>query len=384
MAHSFHRTAQSIRKDNGLKSGISLVTAVCLLAGWVAWACRAHVSRYEVSESARLEVNASAYPVQSSLSGRLSFSTLVLGREVREGEVLAELSADAEKLTLEEERARYASFQPQLAALRAQMASEQAGMEADRSVSKYSDLTASAQYRQADAEAVLAEQQAERARRMRAEGILAPAEADKATADAESKRAAADSLKAAASRLQPELRVKNGERDVRLRQIAAQKAKLEADLTVSGAAIKRLQYEIERRQIRAPVSGRLAECAILPPGSHIGEGQQLGIILPSSEVRVVAQFLPAAAFGKLHEGQPATLRLDGFPWAQFGVVKARVSRVASEIRDGKVRVELAVDRVPHPRIPIQHGLPGSVEIEIEHTTPATLLLRSAGTLVGGH
>jgi membrane fusion protein (multidrug efflux system) len=97
---------------------------------------------------------------------------------------------------------------------------------------------------------------------------------------------------------------------------------------------------------------------------------------------VIAEFQPADALGKVHPGQHATLRLQGFPWAQFGTVPAEVSRVAGDIRDGKVRVELAVNPVAGSRIPLQHGLPGSVEVEVERISPLALVLRSAGQVLG--
>jgi membrane fusion protein (multidrug efflux system) len=380
MADNFHRTMRSLERDSGIPSTLTASITLVLFCGGLFWAFHTHITRYEISDSARLEVNASAHPVQSAYAGRLVSSSLVLGRTVREGEVLAELDTENEQLALEEERARYAAIEPQLAALAAQIEVERSGNEADRRVSSFSDATALSQYRQADIEAAQVERQAARARQMRAEGILAPADADRADAEARSKRANADSLKAALSRVEPELRVKEQDREARIRQVASSKAKLESDLLVSAATIKRLESEIERRIIRAPASGRLAECATLTPGSHVSEGQQLGVILPSSQLRIVAQFQPAAALGKIRAGQPATLRLDGFPWAQFGVVTARVSAVASEISDGKVRVEMTVLKAP--RVSLQHGLPGIAEIELERTTPAALLLRSAGSLAG--
>ena len=51
------------------------------------------------------------------------------------------------------------------------------------------------------------------------------------------------------------------------------------------------------------------------------------------------------------------------------------------MRDGNVRVELSVQPDADSRIPLQHGLPGSVEIEIERASPATLVLRAAGKLL---
>jgi membrane fusion protein (multidrug efflux system) len=106
------------------------------------------------------------------------------------------------------------------------------------------------------------------------------------------------------------------------------------------------------------------------------------MILPGEKLHVIAEFLPTLAFGKLKPGQPARVKLNGFPWMQYGTVAAQVSRVAGDIRDGHVRVELALASPTNPRIPLQHGLPGSVEVEVEHISPAALLLRSVGRLAG--
>ena len=380
MATSFHRITRSMQRDTGLPAALGITLATVLLGLWCAWAFRAEIKEFEVSDSARLEVDAAAHPVQAPAGGRIVKSNLALGRTVQAGEVLAELDTSSERLALAEERARYSTIQPQIASLEAQINAERAGADADRSVSNYSDDAAVAQYRQADIDAALAEKQAERARKMHAEGILSAADMERAEADARGKRAAAETRKAAIARVQPELLVKQRDREAKMREIAASEAKLESDLRVSAATIERLTNEIERRQIRASVSGRLAECAALPAGSQVTEGQQLGVVVPSSELRVVAQFQPSVALGKIRAGEAATLRLDGFPWAQFGVVTARVTAVASEIRDNKVRVELAV--LHAPAIPLQHGLPGVVQVETAHTTPARMLLRSAGTLAG--
>jgi membrane fusion protein, adhesin transport system len=384
MPNSFHRVSRALGADHGGISTLALLVATGLLAGWMAWAVESRVTRYEVSDSARLEVDRAAYPIQTGSSGRLVLSNLVLGKEVRAGDLLVELDSTAERLSLQQERTRLGAFQPQLIALQAQMASEDQGRTAERGVLAFSIDGARAQYREAEEQASAAEQQADRAQRLHAEGILSQADAERAKADALSKRAAADHLKIAIARLEPELNVREQDREVRKKQIASDIAELEAGIANSTAAIERLQYEIERHRIRAPISGRLGECAPLRPGAHVNEGQQLGVILPSGNVQVIAEFQPAAALGKLHAGQRAAVRLDGFPWAQYGTIPAEVSRVADEIRDGKVRVELALTAASRSPIPLQHGLPGSVEVEVERVSPAQLLLRSAGAMVGAH
>jgi multidrug resistance efflux pump len=382
MSNSFHRVSRSLRVDKGLFSASALILALLLLGAWLFWAFRARITDYEVSDSARLEVASSAYPVQADTSGRLVMSHLALGSEVHAGDVLLELESKSERLSLEQEAVHRASLEPQLRALRTQLASEGRGRSEEETVLTVSTSGAESQYRQAEAQAALAGEEAARAERLRREGLIPEAEAERAAADARAKQAAAESAKTGIARLAPELRVRDRSREVRVAQIAVDIAELEAEVSASLATSKRLSYEIERRRLRAPATGVLSECAPLRPGAHINAGDQVGVIVPRSGLHVIAEFSPDAALGKLQPGQPAIVRLEGFPWAQFGTLSARVSQVAGEIRNGKVRVELAVNAAPRSRIPIQHGLPGSVEVEIERASPALLLLRSAGQALG--
>lgn len=384
MANSFYRVRQSLRADNSIRSGAGLLVALALGGAWIVWAWQARITRYELSDSARLELDGAAYPIQANAAGELVGSTLILGREVHAGDVLAELDDNDQRLSLQQERTHLASLEPQLAALRAQMHSEGEGRTDEHKVLGLSVDAARAQYEEAQAQAKLAEAEAGRERRLRADGIVSEADTQRALADAESKRAAADSFRLILSRLGPEQAVRERDRDVRQKQILGDIAKVEAEMATSSAAIRRLEYDIGQRLIRAPVSGRLGECATLRPGVHINQGQQLGVILPKGKLQVIAEFQPANALGKVHPGQQATVRLEGFPWTQFGTVPANVTRVAGDIRDGKVRVELAVQAAANPRIPLQHGLPGSVEVEIERISPIALVLRSAGQALGAH
>ena len=77
------------------------------------------------------------------------------------------------------------------------------------------------------------------------------------------------------------------------------------------------------------------------------------------------------------------MRLDGFPWAEYGTVAARVSRVATEIRDQRVRVEFTPEPSALARTYLQHGLPGAIEVGVGQASPATLVLRAVGQLGTG-
>jgi membrane fusion protein, adhesin transport system len=75
------------------------------------------------------------------------------------------------------------------------------------------------------------------------------------------------------------------------------------------------------------------------------------------------------------------MRLDGFPWAQYGSIEATVGRVATEIRDGAVRVEFTPALAGSPAAIMQHGVPGTIEVAVERAAPASLALRAAGLLL---
>ena len=151
-------------------------------------------------------------------------------------------------------------------------------------------------------------------------------------------------------------------------------------MATSAATIERLEHEIERRHIRAPTAGQLGEAAVLQIGAVVREGDVLGAVLPPGALRVVASFPPPVALGRLHAGQSAQLRLEGFPWTQYGSLAATVTGVAYEVRDGQIRVALALAPDIAFPIPLQHGILGTVEVE--RVAPATLVLRSIGKRLG--
>ena len=57
-----------------------------------------------------------------------------------------------------------------------------------------------------------------------------------------------------------------------------------------------------------------------------------------------------------------------------------MSRVASEIRDGVLRVEFT-PAAANPSAIMQHGAPGVIEVAVERASPAYLVLRAAGLLL---
>ena len=378
-ASPFSRSMRSLIADGFRPSILGLVFVVILLGLWMAWLVFARIALYEVADTARLEVNQAAHPVEASVGGRIVAANLMVGREAQVGDVLIELDAEAERLQLEEQRTQLASLQPQIKALRDEIAAEekvQGGGQQSAGVDE-----ARVGYEEAKSSATFAQEEADRLARLHASGVVPEVDLLRSRAEAQKRRAAADSIRLEIIRLESNQRIRESEHQVSLERLSRQLAQLEGQLATGAALVKRLEYEIEKHHIRAPISGRLGEIADVRVGVVIRAGDKLGMIVPPGDLKAIAYFPPEGALGRIRPGMPARLRLDGFPSTQYGSLSATVSSVATEARDGRVWVEFLLTPDPLSAIPLQHGLPGTVEVEIDHVSPATLVLRAAGKLL---
>ena len=135
--------------------------------------------------------------------------------------------------------------------------------------------------------------------------------------------------------------------------------------------------------MRAPLDGRVGSLTSKRAGAVVDEREELGVVVPSGELLVAADFEVAEATGRIAPGQAARMRLDGFPWARFGSLEARVVAVAAEPENGLVRVELAPVAPEGFAVPLLHGMTGTVEVAVETVSPAELVLRSLGRRLQG-
>ena len=383
MATAFSRTLRSLEADRFRRTALVLAGVAGLLALWGWWATRSHIGVYEVTENARLEIDNAVYPLQSPIGGRVTSVSLVIGQEVAGGDVLVELESAPQTYEVKEQQARLQAVDPNLKTLRAQMEAEDAARTQERQSSKASIEEAQLRLRELKPQIDYAQSEVRRYTMLVREGLSSDRELEKSKSDVERFHLNEKTLGAAAGKLEQEQRTRDSERAVRLEKLNEEIRRLQGDRSTMAATLSRLGNEVERRKIRSPIAGRVGEAAMLQVGSVVAPGDKLAAIVPQGRLRVVAQFPPPAAFGRIRGGQPASMRLRGFPWAEFGAVRARVDRVADEVRDGTVRVELSVLDSPGLRAPLKHGMPGSIEIEIEQATPAALLMRTAGQALTG-
>lgn len=360
---------------------LALAVAVVLLGAWLAWAFLVRVTRYEGSETARIEVGQTASRVAAPVAGTVAAVRLSLGAEVEAGDVLVEIEDLPLRLELGEQQARLDAAGAQLEPLRREIEAREQALSETAQAGHSRIGEAQAHAHEAEVMARFLDVEAERADRLFREGVLSAAERDAARAEALVRRAGATAQQRATRRTDAEHRSRGSELRAELAGLARQATALAGEIVVLRATIAGLVGAIERRKVRAPLAGRLGEITVLRPGAFLREGDVIAAIVPVGELNVVAEF-PRASIGRLRAGQPGRLRLEAYPWTEYGTVPVVVQRLGTEAHEGRVRVELAVSPVAGSPIGLQHGLPGSVLVEVEQVAPAILLLRAAGQLVG--
>lgn len=377
MPASFERTWRALDADSPWPRTFGIGLASLLLGGWLIWFLGGQVKVYEVSDRTSLEVAIAAHPIATRIDGRVVRAQLELGRRVKKGEVLVELDAEAERLALARSEARLASFKAQAAALRPEIEAREAGLAAYFGAKTLLVAESRANTEEAMAQTRFAESQAA-ARRMLASRKLVSEEAlQEAEAKAKAGHAAVRARQANTGRMSREAEVEIADRRAKIAELQRKLADLEGRASAEEAEARTIQQRIDAHFIRAAIDGYLGRVEIVRAGTVVQAGQVLGAVVPDGEPHAVAWF-GSSAVGRIRPGQKARLRLDGFPWTQYGTLAATVDSVGNDPLGDRVRVELVLRPESTPSIPLAHGLSGTTEIEVERISPARLVLRAVG------
>ena len=318
--------------------------------------------------------------MDAPVAGRIVRVEMELGAEVEKGQLLVELEVEEQRSRLDEQQARLAGLESQLESLALELSGAELALSQWRAARQSELDEARASYNEAREAADQAAKEAADQVSLEEEGLVSKQELDRARSEATRKQAAADALRASLQRLLGDQQVEETTRRAELDNLRRETAQLEGERAAITAAVEGLRQELAQRHIRAPADGHLGEVTPLGAGAYVEEGDRLAAVVPTGRILAVAEFAPADVVGRIHPGQEARLRLTGFPSTRFGSIPATVARVGSETRNGRIRVELDVTPADDS-LPLEHGLPGTIEVEVERLSPAALVLRTAGKLL---
>ena len=80
----------------------------------------------------------------------------------------------------------------------------------------------------------------------------------------------------------------------------------------------------------SPIVGRLSFAKFWSSNQHIQAGEKLATIIPADSSEVVGIMeVPSAGFGRVAVGQTVNVKLNGFPYFEYGLLKGVVNRISS-------------------------------------------------------
>jgi len=117
--------------------------------------------------------------------------------------------------------------------------------------------------------------------------------------------------------------------------------KLEAEIKTSSGKITLMESQVAYGAVTMPHDGTITQLKAKTPGETISSGSVVAIMVADSESFMVKASAESKNVGFVTRGLPARIKVDAYPFQQFGTVPGRVTKVFPNIGgDGKFTVNL--------------------------------------------
>lgn len=153
-----------------------------------------------------------------------------------------------------------------------------------------------------------------------------------------------------------------------VRQAEAALAQADAGLALTIAELERIDLQLSRLAITAPVDGAVLTRAV-ELGQVVAPGSPLFVIADLTHLTITV-FLPEDRYGQVQLGDPATVRVDSFPDQTFPAEVLRIADRAEftprnvQTEEGRRTTVFAVELLLHgPEGFLKPGMPGDVTFE---------------------
>lgn len=140
-------------------------------------------------------------------------------------------------------------------------------------------------------------------------------------------------------------------------------------------AMKRLDY----MTLRAPSDGVVQALNLFTAGQVVPAGQEVMRIVPESPVMEVEAYIPNKDIGFVRQGQDVSIKVDSFPFARYGMLSGKISRVAYDA----ISLPEAAQAEQNPTRPGESAFLGGAQRTQNLVFPVTITLENPGFVIGG-
>jgi multidrug efflux pump subunit AcrA (membrane-fusion protein) len=192
------------------------------------------------------------------------------------------------------------------------------------------------------------------------------------------------------SRLQAELATKQAQATAdqvqaqqKIQQLEVEKTQLQAKFNQNEKLLTKAIAELKQHSLTAPVDGVVSSLNIHHIGEVVQAGQTVAEIAPREAPLILAAKLPNPEAGFVKTGMPVQVKLDAYPYQNYGLVTGFVRSISPDAKQDKqqgevYQVEVALNRnyvtADHQTIQFKAGQTATAEIIIRRRRIADLLL----------
>jgi adhesin transport system membrane fusion protein len=172
----------------------------------------------------------------------------------------------------------------------------------------------------------------------------------------------------------------------------AEMTKAEEDLSTQEQVLAERTAVYERTEITAPADGLVKNIQMTTPGAKVRPGDVVMELLPTDSALVVEAKLRPADIGFVHDGLPASIKLDAFDYSIYGSLRGKVVYISPDALTEKTqngenvyyRARIHIDEEAlaernreHPGKPveIQPGMTATIEIKTGSQTVLAYLTK---------
>ena len=107
-------------------------------------------------------------------------------------------------------------------------------------------------------------------------------------------------------------------------------AQFRLDLDESKQNLDNLVHQWEEKYlIKSPVKGIITYTSVWSENQEVKAGELIGTVIPQGALTIIAKaVIPTTGFGKVAIGQRVNIKLSGFPYMQFGMLKGHILSVS--------------------------------------------------------
>ena len=170
----------------------------------------------------------------------------------------------------------------------------------------------------------------------------------------------------------------------KIQQLEVQKTQVKAQADQTEKQLKRAKTELKQLVFTAPVDGVVLSLNVRNPGEVLQPGQIVAELAPQEAPLVLMAKLPNQEAGFIKTGQEVKVKLDSYPFQEYGIVSGKVVSISPDSKPDQLLgavylLQIALDRhnvttAEAQKIPFKPGQTATADIIIRRRRIVDILL----------